>query len=201
MLQKLSPDDWIDAGLNALARDGFTALKADVIARKLSVSRGSFYWHFADVAAFENAVMERWRDVMAEAVIRELEGLTPASARLSHLSRLAFGASPALEIAMRTWAASDARARAVVRTVDKRRLTYIGRMLRDGGVASDQVQPRAQIIYWTYLGFVLSGQPVPEVERNRLIEQLTRLGLGETRTGGRSPRGRGTLARRSLKSA
>ena len=184
MLQKLSPDDWIDAGLKALAHDGFTALKADVIARQLSVSRGSFYWHFADVAAFETAVMQRWRDVMAEAVIRELEEIKPASARLSHLSRIAFGASPALEIAMRAWAASDPRARAVVRAVDKRRLAYIRRMLRDSAVAADQVEPRAQIIYWTYLGFVLSGEPVADIARNRLIEQLAQLGRGETGSGG-----------------
>jgi AcrR family transcriptional regulator len=196
MLQKLSADDWIDAGLKALARDGFTALKADVIARKLSVSRGSFYWHFADVTAFEKAVMQRWRDVMAEAVIRELEDIKPASARLKHLMRLAFGASPALEIAMRAWASSDLRARAMVGAVDKRRLAYIARMLRDSEVATEHVQPRAQIIYWTYLGFVLSGEPVARPERNRVIEQLAVLGGGVGRR-----RARRALARRSLKSA
>ena len=179
MLQKLSADDWIDAGLKALARDGFTALKADVIARKLSVSRGSFYWHFTDVAGLEKAVMQRWRDVMAEAVIRELKKIKPASARLSHLLRRALGAAPALEIAMRAWASSDPRARAMVRTVDKRRLAYIAQMLRDGGVAADHVQPRAQIIYWAYLGFVLSGEPVTGAARDRLIEQLAQFGQSE----------------------
>jgi len=172
MLQKLSAEDWIKAGLKALSRDGFTALKADVIAKKLRVSRGSFYWHFADVAAFEQAVMERWRDVMAERIIRELEGLASAGARLSRLFQLAFSADPALETAMRAWAASDTRARAMVRTVDQRRLAYIGRMLLDAGVAEKQVRPRAQIIYWTYLGFVLSGKPVPGKAREELIAQL-----------------------------
>ena len=123
--------------------------------------------------------MQRWRDVMAEAVIRELENLRPPSARLSHLFRLAFGASPALEIAMRAWASSDPRARTVVRAVDKRRLAYIGRMLRDGGVAAEHAEPRAQIIYWTYLGFVLSGKPATRTGRDRLIEELAQLGQGE----------------------
>lgn len=180
MLQKLNPDDWIKAGLKALARDGFTALKADVIAKQLAVSRGSFYWHFPDVPAFEKAVMRRWRDVMADAVIRELERLKPASQRLRHLLRLAFGGNPALEIAMRAWAASDARARAIVRSVDNRRLAYLEAILRDGSVAADQVSPRARIIYWTYLGFVLSGRPVTGAARERLIDQLSPLGTGET---------------------
>ncbi len=180
MLQKLSPDDWIDAGLNALAHDGFTALKADQIAKRLAVSRGSFYWHFADVAAFERAVMRRWRDVAAEAIIRDLESLKPASERLPYLLRLAFEADTALEIAMRAWASSDARPRAVVRSVDQRRLAYLERMLRDGGVAAAQVQPRAQILYWTYLGFALSAKPIAGKARDRLIDELARLGRGET---------------------
>jgi len=179
MLQKLSPDDWIDAGLGALARDGFTALKADKIARKLAVSRGSFYWHFADIAAYETAVMRRWRDVAAEAIIRDLENLQPARERLPYLLRLAFEADAALEIAVRAWASSDARARAVVRWVDKRRLAYIERMLRDGGVAADHVRPRAQILYWTYLGFALSAAPVTGAARDRVIDQLIELGRGE----------------------
>lgn len=176
MLRKLTADDWITAGLKALADDGFTALKADVIAKRLSVSRGSFYWHFADVAAFETAVMRRWRDVMAEAIIRELDNLEPASERLRHLSRLAFGANPTLEIAMRAWAASDPRARAVVRSVDKRRLAYLETMLRDGGVAADDVAARALLIYWTYLGFAFSGKSVAGAAREKLIDQLAALG-------------------------
>jgi len=179
MLQKLTPDDWIAAGLRAFARDGFTALKADQIAKRLAVSRGSFYWHFADVAAFEKAVMQRWRDVAAEAIIRDLESVQPASERLPYLLRLAFAADTALELAMRAWASSDARARATVRAVDRRRLAYLARMLRDSGVAPAQVQPRAQILYWTYLGFVLSAKPVTGAARARLIGELAALGRGK----------------------
>ena len=178
MSQKLTPDDWIDAGLAALAREGFTALKADLIAKNLKVSRGSFYWHFADIAAFERAVMQRWRDVMAEAIIRDLDTIAPASARLSRLLHLAFAADPALEIAMRAWAASDARARALVRSVDNRRLTYLERMLRGAAGRADSAKPRAQILYWTYLGFVLSAKPVAGKARDRLIEELLSLGTG-----------------------
>lgn len=178
MLQKLTPEDWIRAGLKALARDGFTALKADQLAKTLAVSRGSFYWHFADVAAFERAVMQRWRDIMAEAIIRDLDSLSPASARLPRLLHLAFQGDTAIEIAMRAWAASNPRARAIVRSVDTRRLTYLKRMLRDGGVAARHAAPRAQILYWTYLGFVLSGKPVTGKARERLIEELAQLGHG-----------------------
>ena len=52
MTEQLSAGDWISQGLKALAESGFTALKADPLAKAMGVSRGSFYWHFADLAAF-----------------------------------------------------------------------------------------------------------------------------------------------------
>ena len=52
MSDQLSAKDWVDQGLKALASRGFTALKAEPLAKALRVSRGSFYWHFADIAAF-----------------------------------------------------------------------------------------------------------------------------------------------------
>ena len=55
MTDQLSADDWISQGLKALAKSGFIALKADPLARAMGVSRGSFYWHFADLGAFHAA--------------------------------------------------------------------------------------------------------------------------------------------------
>jgi AcrR family transcriptional regulator len=43
MTERLTVQDWIDFALTTLAHEGFEALKADVLARKLGVSRGSFY--------------------------------------------------------------------------------------------------------------------------------------------------------------
>ena len=48
---QLSARDWLDQGLKTLARSGFTALKAEPLAKAMGVSRGSFYWHFADIGA------------------------------------------------------------------------------------------------------------------------------------------------------
>ena len=63
MADQLSAQDWIDEGLKALVKSGFTALKAEPLAKALGVSRGSFYWHFKDIDAFHAAILKRWRDV------------------------------------------------------------------------------------------------------------------------------------------
>ena len=65
MTDKLSATDWLDQGLRTLAESGFTALKAEPLAKAMGVSRGSFYWHFADIGAFHTALLQHWRDIAA----------------------------------------------------------------------------------------------------------------------------------------
>ena len=43
MVDQLSAQDWLNQGLKTLAKSGFTALKAEPLAKAMGVSRGSFY--------------------------------------------------------------------------------------------------------------------------------------------------------------
>src|SRR5262245_58690945 len=91
MTERLTARDWIDFALATLAREGFDALKADVLARKLGVSRGSFYWHFSDLAVFHARVIEHWRQTATEAIIVDIERYQSREERLDALLRRAFG--------------------------------------------------------------------------------------------------------------
>src|ERR1700710_340638 len=73
MTEQLSTMDWLDQGLKSLATRGFAALRAEPLAKAMGVSRGSFYWHFADIGTFHAAILRHWRDVAAEQVIAGLE--------------------------------------------------------------------------------------------------------------------------------
>ena len=81
---RLGPEEWVRAGLKALAKSGASALKADKLAAGLGVSRGSFYWHFADVPAFHAAVLKRWREVALENIIAEIETTSDPLEALLH---------------------------------------------------------------------------------------------------------------------
>ena len=59
---RLTRDDWLDAAFNAVVEGGFDNVRVLVIADTLGVTRGSFYWHFADHAALVSALVARWRD-------------------------------------------------------------------------------------------------------------------------------------------
>src|SRR6266852_2722883 len=100
MTDQLSAKDWLDQGLKTLAERGFTALKAEPLAKAMGVSRGSFYWHFADIGAFHAAILKYWREVAAEQVIANLEAASDNHNPLALLLRRVFGSKLALEHAV-----------------------------------------------------------------------------------------------------
>src|SRR5258706_12091933 len=107
MTDQLSAKDWLDRGLRARAESGFTALKAEPLAKSLGVSRGSFYWHFADIGAFHAAILKAWREVAAEAIIANVEAASDGDNALTVLLRRVFSEKLVLEPAVRSWAAFD----------------------------------------------------------------------------------------------
>lgn len=175
MADQLSAQDWLDQGLRTLARDGFTALKAEPLAKTMGVSRGSFYWHFADIAAYHAAVLGRWREVALDNIIADVEQAPPEELPLHRLLRRVFAARPALEAAVRSWATHDAAARRTVQAVDRRRLAYVEGLLTAGGVPAAAAPVRAQILYWTFLGFALSDRTAPSDRPAALVDELVRM--------------------------
>jgi AcrR family transcriptional regulator len=175
MADQLSARDWLNQGLRTLAQDGFTALKAEPLAKAMGVSRGSFYWHFADVEAFHAAILRLWRDVAAERIIADVEAAAGKDNALQLLLQRVFGERRALENAVRRWAVVDPAARAAVQAIDKRRLDYVGGLLRDSGFSRDVARARAQILYWSYLGFALSDRPLAPSHQRALLREMLRM--------------------------
>jgi AcrR family transcriptional regulator len=175
MSDQLSATDWVDQGLKALANHGFTALKAEPLAKAMRVSRGSFYWHFADIAAFHAAVLARWHEVAAEQIIANVEAGSKDENPLALLLRRVFGERLTLEKAVRTWAGVDPAARAAVQAIDRRRLNYVEGLLARSGLPAEIARARAQILYWAFLGFALSDQPLPKARQQAVVDELVRM--------------------------
>ncbi|HJZ32411.1 MAG TPA: TetR/AcrR family transcriptional regulator [Hyphomicrobiaceae bacterium] len=184
MDKRLTARDWIDFALATLAREGFDALKADLLARKLGVSRGSFYWHFSDLGQFHGRVIEHWRETATEAIIADLESYGAAVARLEVLLRRAFAHSAVLEVRMRAWADHNAEAARALAAIDRRRRDYIERLLIEAGIAAPLAATRAQLLYWAYLGAALSRSKLGGDRLDRTVAELMLIGLGD---GARSP--------------
>ena len=175
MGDQLTAKDWLDQGLKTLAKSGFTALKAEPLAKTMGVSRGSFYWHFADIAAFHAAILARWHEVAAEQIIANVEAASKDENPLALLLRRVFGERLMLERAVRTWASVDPAARAAVQAIDRRRLNYVEGLLAQSGLSVEIARARAQILYWAFLGFALSDQPLPKARQQAVLDELVRM--------------------------
>jgi AcrR family transcriptional regulator len=170
---RLGPSEWVKVGLKALAKSGFSALKADTLANRLGVSRGSFYWHFADVPAFHAALLRRWREIALENIIEEVE-MAPDHPLEALLYR-AFAGGSGVERAVRAWATADSRARAAVEAVDLERIGYLRKLLIDAGIPPGVAETRARIMNWTYLGFALSSSKLDDDALKEVIGDLSHL--------------------------
>lgn len=175
MNDQLSAKDWLDQGLKTLASRGFTALKAEPLAKAMGVSRGSFYWHFADIGAFHAAILARWHEVAAEQIIANVEAASNDENPLALLLRRVFGERLTLERAVRSWASVDPAARAAVQAIDRRRLSYVEGLLAQSGLSAEIARARAQIFYWAFLGFALSDQPLPKTRQQAVVDELVRM--------------------------
>jgi AcrR family transcriptional regulator len=175
MVDQLSAQDWLNQGLKTLAKSGFTALKAEPLAKAMGVSRGSFYWHFADIAAFHAAILKHWREIAAEQIIAGVEAASRDSNPLEVLLRRVFSERLAIENAVRTWASVDPAARAAVLAIDRRRLNYVEGLLTQSGLPVEIARARAQILYWAFLGFALSDQPLPKAQQQAMLEEMLRM--------------------------
>ena len=159
MDDRLTQSDWIDHGLRTLADEGTNALKVGPMAAALKVSRGSFYWHFRDIADFRSQVLRGWQERMTDQVIRDLETAKAEPDRLKHLMKRAFVEKPRLDRAIRAWAAEDEDVARIVASVDARRVVYIAKLLVAAGVDSRRAPSRAAFMYWAYLGQAIVMDP------------------------------------------
>ena len=135
---RLTRDDWLDAAHQAVVEGGFDNVRVLVLARHLGVTRGSFYWHFADHAALIEALLARWRERELASNQRvqattdpdpqkELELVLDAALAHAgvHLENMRF------ELALRGLGRRDAKVATMLIEVDQLRLRlFAGKFLR-----------------------------------------------------------------------
>jgi AcrR family transcriptional regulator len=144
---------WIDAASDALAEGGIDAVRIDPLAKRLGVTRGSFYWHFTDRAALHQAMLKEWRKRASYQVGSRIESRTSApDERLQQTLKLPNSTprakrAAAIELAIRLWARRDPEAAKAVRHIDRVRLDYYFKLYIDMGVAPADARKRAFMFY------------------------------------------------------
>jgi AcrR family transcriptional regulator len=138
---------WVEEGLRALAEGGPDAIRVEPLAAALGVTKGGFYWHFADRGALLGEVLDAWERVNLSEVIEAVERSGgDARARLRRLFALAFSGTEALrtDLAVREWARRDVSVAERVRRVDNRRMEYLRGLF--GALGGDEVEVEARCL-------------------------------------------------------
>src|SRR3954454_10006516 len=101
---------WIEEGLRALAAGGPDAVRIELLARALGVTRGGFYWHFDDRRALLEEILDTWERLSVDEVIEPIEreggGAGAWRRRLSAL-RASSDEPLRIDLAVRDWARRD----------------------------------------------------------------------------------------------
>lgn len=120
------------------------------MAKALGVTRGGFYWHFADRRALLEEMLDTWERASVDEVIERVESEGgDVTARLRRLSALADSSDQLLtiDLAVRDWARREQAVAERLRRVDNRRMAYLRSLI--GAVCSDEddVETRCMIAF------------------------------------------------------
>jgi AcrR family transcriptional regulator len=176
---RLSAEDWARAALDQIAEEGVNAVAVEPLARRLGVTKGSFYWHFPSREALLKAALERWEQIELEEVFARIEAIAEPRERMRELFRRTAHEVKSHVIYSELLKALDHPVvQPVMQRVSKRRLDYLMLAFRQLGLGRAEAQHRARLTYAAYVGFLqLSlqlGQPrLHHDEFDAYVEHVT----------------------------
>ena len=156
----LDRESWIKGAVAILAEHGVERLRVEVLAKRLGVTKGSFYWHFKDRRDLQDAVLEFWKDGRIRDIRKQTQAQTGnEAAALLHTIEVYASARNrkgiAIEAAVRDWARHDPQAVAVVEEVDAERLACACRLFLACGIKEEEAQARSLLLYAYVFGVSL----------------------------------------------
>lgn len=146
---------WIEAALKVLSKEGVGQVRVELLAKRLGVTKGSFYWHFSNRAELLRAVLSHWRRLATADIIAHAEA--SASEPKERLTRLMLRvsqsrAAPGLEAGIRAWGVSDEEARLALEEIDSQREGYVRGLLVAHGLTREIAARRARALYLMLIG-------------------------------------------------
>lgn len=153
-----SREGWLQAAYDALIEGGVEAVKILPLAKRLSLSRTSFYWFFTDreelLAALADLWSERTTDPLVRATAEYAETETEAMLNVISCFLAPDSFDSGLEFAVRSWGLQDPAITARIHAADLQRLDALRRLLRGWGHAPLDADVRARAVYLVQIGYI-----------------------------------------------
>lgn len=159
----LSADCWAAAALDAIAYRGIEGIAVEPLARRLGVTKGSFYWHFANREALLTRALELWEQQETDDVLQRAAQETDPHRRIGRLIREINASKRASRIYQALSSASrDPLIAAFVHRVSERRMRFLVECYQALGLSTHDARLWARMTYSVYLGTLQIRHDLPE---------------------------------------
>ncbi|HEX4870888.1 MAG TPA: TetR/AcrR family transcriptional regulator [Nevskiaceae bacterium] len=159
----LTAEAWTEVALDAIASGGIEAVAVEPLARRLGVTKGSFYWHFASREALLQAALARWEEQETREPFARAEAEQSPRERLLTLFRRAANTPQRSERVLLALSASDhPLARACVQRLAERWRATVEDCYRRLGCDPQDARNWATFAFSTYVGTVRLRRDNPD---------------------------------------
>ncbi|MCF8588972.1 TetR/AcrR family transcriptional regulator [Gordonia sp. HY285] len=167
---RLSAIDWVDAALDLLTADGVAAVKISRLCERLKVTKGSFYWHFADLDALWEAMAERWRETHDAKFtgFDEIASLPPGQRVAALATMLMDERNLTVEAAIRDWARVNPRVAESVRKIDSEVFDAVTAALRELDIDEERARLTAGLLVYAGIGYIHGHDALPSPTADEL---------------------------------
>jgi AcrR family transcriptional regulator len=173
-----SSEGWLEAAYDTLLEGGVDAVKILPLAKRLKLSRTSFYWFFRDREELLAALIAKWRDKNTGNLVRRSQAYAESVAEATlnvfdcWLDTSLFDAK--FEFAVRSWALQSAEILTQVQAADMSRLEALGRMFERYGNAPEAADVRARTLYLVQIGYIsMQTEEDLDLRLKRIPEYVT----------------------------
>jgi AcrR family transcriptional regulator len=147
-------DQWVAAGLRALAEGGPDAVRVEVLAATLGVTKGGFYARFNDRPTYLAALLDEWERRSVDDTLARVEAKGgEAPERIVRAGRLTFADELLpIDLAVRDWARRDDAVAARLRRVDDRRIAYLRGLFSSFLDDAEEIEARSTLAFTLAIG-------------------------------------------------
>lgn len=153
---RTTKQDWLDLAIQTLVEDGIDQVKIQAMAKKLDVSRSSFYWFFESLQDLHDQLLQAWLRRNTDPVVDHAQRAAPNINRaILNVFQCWIDDSifyPQLDTAVRIWARRDTSIRTVIDEADRRRIEAITAMYQRYGYDPENAFIRARVLYFMQIG-------------------------------------------------
>jgi AcrR family transcriptional regulator len=164
--ESLTRDDWISGAWDMLGVNGLDGVRVEPLARRLGVTKGSFYWHFKDRQQLVEALLDRWFLIWDDQMSPRMEQAADPADRVWALFESVVGrVTRGQTVSLRMLSHSDADVARRIEERDAQRLAFLMEQLVAIGFSLEEARVRGQVYQTIMTGEYLRSGGLPLEER------------------------------------